>query len=145
LQWGSAGPFVWIRRRIHAVRRALPVQWTTTPVHAVSRSGSLRLRATSFPTTQAIPGRHGHGYFFASRTESVNATAVSPTHSWAAGAIISTAADVADFYRALLCGRLLRPAWLRSMQTVAAGYGLGLGARRGSCPVKWGHEGEVAG
>jgi D-alanyl-D-alanine carboxypeptidase len=105
----------------------------------------LRLRATSFPTTQAIPGRHAHGYFFASPTESVDATAVSPTHSWAAGAIISTAADVADFYRALLSGRLLRPAQLRSMQTVANGYGLGLGARPGTCPVKWGHEGEVAG
>ncbi|MEY2535109.1 MAG: D-alanyl-D-alanine carboxypeptidase [bacterium] len=105
----------------------------------------LALRATSFPTGQRIPGRHAHGYFFASPGKPVDATATSPTHSWAAGAIVSTAADVARFYRALLSGRLLRPALLRSMQTVTDGYGLGIGPRPGTCRVRWGHEGEVAG
>jgi D-alanyl-D-alanine carboxypeptidase len=105
----------------------------------------LRLRDTSFPSGRRIPGRHAHGYFFAPGKPPLDATATSPTHSWAAGAIVSTAPDVATFYRALLSGRLLRPALLREMLTVTDGYGLGIGPRPGTCPVRWGHEGEVAG
>ncbi|MEA2321613.1 MAG: D-alanyl-D-alanine carboxypeptidase [Solirubrobacteraceae bacterium] len=105
----------------------------------------LGLRATSFATGQRIAGRHAHGYFYASPGRPLDSTAASPTHSWAAGAIVSTAGDVATFYRALLSGRLLGPALLRSMLTVTDGYGLGIGPRPGACPVRWGHEGEVAG
>jgi D-alanyl-D-alanine carboxypeptidase len=106
----------------------------------------LRLRATSFPSGQAIPGRHAHGYFFAARGRPLDATATSPTHSWAAGAIVSTAADVATFYRALLSGRLLPRRSLRAMLTVTDGYGLGIGVNPlAECAVRWGHEGEVGG
>jgi CubicO group peptidase (beta-lactamase class C family) len=84
---------------------------------------------------------------------------LSPTAAWAAGAIVSTADDVARFYRALLGGRLLRVDLLREMEsTVPMGvpsnaYGLGLW-RTGTmvlsrtpfvCGVAWGHNGDWIG
>jgi len=78
---------------------------------------------------------------------------------WAAGAIVSTADDLARFYRALLQGRLLPPEQLREMEsTVPMGipsnaYGLGLW-RTGTmavsntpfaCGAAWGHNGDWIG
>jgi len=69
--------------------------------------------------------------------------------SWtgAGGALVSTAADVAAFYRALLGGRLLRPPQLAAMQRIPAGgrYGLGLIRFRTPCGIAFGHTGNVLG
>ena len=81
--------------------------------------------------------------------------------TWASGALVSNARDVARFYRALLQGRLLRPDLMREMETtVPAGppgesYGLGLfqtrrldveSTYRLPCANSvWGHDGSFAG
>jgi D-alanyl-D-alanine carboxypeptidase len=75
---------------------------------------------------------------------------VSPSWYWAAGNIVSTADDVARFYRALLGGRLLSPAYLRMMETTAADrygvrWGLGIATDRLPCGAVWGHDGAVPG
>ena len=75
------------------------------------------------------------------------------------GAIVSNADDVARFYRALLCGRLLPPALLKAMQTIdpaatggmpdagilGGGWGLGLLRERFPCGAAWGHDAENPG
>ena len=76
-----------------------------------------------------------------------------------AGAIVSTAADVARFYRALLGGQLLAPAQLAAMRTIdpvatggvpdagllGGGWGLGLLRERFPCGVALGHDAENPG
>ncbi|GAA1621504.1 serine hydrolase domain-containing protein [Catellatospora bangladeshensis] len=74
--------------------------------------------------------------------------------AWAAGELVSTTGDLNTFYRALLTGRLLRPALLAQMQTTVpwvpgapeyGGYGLGLYSNLLSCGLVWGHDGLVLG
>jgi D-alanyl-D-alanine carboxypeptidase len=69
--------------------------------------------------------------------------------AWAAGAIVSDAADVQRFFATLLRGRLLSPSSLREMETVLpAGrqrYGLGLATFPTPCGRAWGHTGNVQG
>jgi D-alanyl-D-alanine carboxypeptidase len=116
------------------------------------------LRATTFDTQPTIKGRHMHGYFPVNK-RLTDLSVLSPTAAWAAGAIVSTADDVARFYRALLGGRLLRADVLREMEsTVPMGipsnaYGLGLW-RTGTmvlsrtpfaCGAAWGHNGDWIG
>ncbi|MFG1914168.1 serine hydrolase domain-containing protein [Micromonospora sp. NPDC048898] len=91
--------------------------------------GPLGLRHTSFPVTDPeIHGRHLHGYDLAGR----DVTTFSPSYDWTAGAMISTAADLARFHQALFGGRLLAPAQQRALETLVAtddgpdGYGLGV-------------------
>ncbi|MFF0150416.1 serine hydrolase domain-containing protein [Micromonospora sp. NPDC005203] len=91
--------------------------------------GPLGLRHTSFPITDPeIHGRHLHGYDLGGR----DVTTFSPSYDWTAGAMISTAADLARFHRALFGGRLLGPAQQRALETLVAtddgpdGYGLGV-------------------
>ena len=114
----------------------------------------LRLSRTSYPLTSPIAGRHTHGYLGGS-----DVTALTPTLLGAAGAIVSNAADVATFYRALLTGRLLSPAGLASMRLVDAvatggvadagirggGWGLGLLREQFPCATAWGHDSETPG
>lgn len=67
---------------------------------------------------------------------------------WTAGALISTADDLDRFYRALLDGRLLRPAQLAQMKTTFGDTGYGLGLYRVDLPCDvtlWGHDGAVFG
>ena len=123
----------------------------------------LGLRASSLDATASrIRGRHAHGYApLGPRGRAVELDVISSSLAWAAGALVSTAGDVARFYRALLQGRLLPPDLLREMQTtVPAGppgeaYGLGLFKTR-RLDVKstyrlpcagavWGHNGGFAG
>jgi D-alanyl-D-alanine carboxypeptidase len=113
------------------------------------------LHRTSFDTNPTITGRHMHGYFPLNK-RLTDLSALSPSAAWAPGAIVSTADDVARFYRALLRGRLLRPDLLREMEsTVPMGYasnayGLGLwhtgtmavSRRPFSCGAAWGHNGD---
>jgi D-alanyl-D-alanine carboxypeptidase len=108
----------------------------------------LALRDTSFETRSRIAGPHAHGYFGLPRPRDVSV--FNPSGAWAAGAIVSTAADVARFYRALLGGRLLRPEQLRAMTTTVpivpgAGYGLGIARTRTACGTAWVHNGDFPG
>jgi D-alanyl-D-alanine carboxypeptidase len=108
----------------------------------------LALRHTSFDTGPRIAGRYAHGYFGLPRQRDVSV--FSPSGAWAAGAIVSTAADVGRFYRALLSGRLLRPEQLRAMTTTVpivpgAGFGLGIARTRLPCGSAWVHDGDFPG
>jgi D-alanyl-D-alanine carboxypeptidase len=115
----------------------------------------LGLSRTSFPSQPALAEPYAHGYLppwnpITGRW--VDATAVSPSFAWAAGAIVSTPDDVARFYRELLGGRLLRAPLLTEMRTLAFrlsrfGYGLGLEVQRlnYSCARAWGHTGSIFG
>jgi D-alanyl-D-alanine carboxypeptidase len=86
--------------------------------------------------------------------ELVDFTRYTMTWAWAAGEMVSTAADLNTFYRALLTGRLLSERLLAEMQTTvvqnpeapdAGGYGLGLYWVRLPCGVFWGDDGGTVG
>jgi D-alanyl-D-alanine carboxypeptidase len=115
----------------------------------------LGLWDTYFPgTSPYIRGPHMAGYVMAADGSLRDLTVFSPTSGWAAGEMISTAADVNRFYRALLTGRLLNRALLAQMQTTvvvvpgqpdAAGWGLGILWLATPCGRVWGHTGGVVG
>jgi D-alanyl-D-alanine carboxypeptidase len=120
----------------------------------------LRLHHTSYPSSSRINGSYIHGYFLLDESMLLDITPLSPTLFGAAGGIVSTAKDVARFYRALLRGRLLAPEQLEAMQTIDpvatggvpdAGFpggGWGLGLLRETFPCgreAWGHDSEFPG
>ena len=114
----------------------------------------LGLRASSYPTTPEIEGAHAHGYMLVGPPPLVDVTGISPSLSPASGAIVSDGRDVADFYRALLAGRLLEPSLLRAMKTTLPEadaedprwrYGLGLRRFTTTCGHAWGHTGAFPG
>jgi D-alanyl-D-alanine carboxypeptidase len=113
----------------------------------------LHLSATSFDRSPRIAGAHAHGYTPFDGPPLRDVSVFSQSSTWAAGAIASTMDDLANFYRALLRGRLLRPALLRAMEAtvpVAAdpyggGSGLGLFETGLPCGRIWGHEGTAFG
>jgi D-alanyl-D-alanine carboxypeptidase len=121
--------------------------------------GPLGLTATALPTAAAIDGPHAHGYVgfgtlpWLPAKALVDATElVSPTVGWAAGGMVSNAADLTRFYAALLAGRLLRPDLLTAMRTpssVTVGtpfrYGLGLEQFPTECGRAYGHLGDGPG
>jgi D-alanyl-D-alanine carboxypeptidase len=114
----------------------------------------LGLRATAFPTKPRIASPYAHGYYVFAKPPATDVSGVSP-FPWAAGAMVSTGADVLSFYRALLAGDLLEPKLLNAMKkTVSEGrrtdipgsrYGLGLERFPTSCGGAWGHNGAIAG
>ena len=124
----------------------------------------LHLDQTTYPTKPGLPNPYAHGYRLFGELPLIDVTGLSPSLAPGSGAIISTVRDVANFYRALLAGRLLAPEQLKAMKTtvsertgklVASGPGYGLGiARSGiarpsaavgvSC-AGWGHSGELPG
>ncbi|HEX4721229.1 MAG TPA: serine hydrolase domain-containing protein, partial [Pseudonocardiaceae bacterium] len=86
------------------------------------------------------------------RGDFVDTTEINDSTEWAAGGMVSTAADWARFQKALLSGRLLPPTQLREMETtVSEGpstqdtAGLGLDRVVTPCGVVWGHDGQTAG
>ena len=117
----------------------------------------LGLHGTSFPVTdRGINGYHAHGYLlpgnpFVPTSQPLDVTTlINPSWAWTAGAVISTAGDLARFYGALLGGRLLSPALLTQMETTVPinpvfGYGFGLYSTRTVCGTVWGHNGSVPG
>ena len=116
----------------------------------------LSLRQTSYPTKPGLPSPYAHGYKLLGKPPATDVTGLSPSLAPGSGAIISTVDDVADFYRALLSGRLLKPNELRAMKTtvsydtgkvVTAGPGMGLSIGRPPipCGVAWTHGGELPG
>ncbi|MEU5262324.1 serine hydrolase domain-containing protein [Amycolatopsis sp. NPDC021455] len=117
--------------------------------------GPLGLTGTSLPGTDpAIPGPHQRAYLPMADGSVRDCTSYDMSAFWAAGELISTAADINTFYRALLRGEVLEPGLLREMKDTvpfnpkapgAGGYGLGIlwfGSKRG--PV-WGHNGLAPG
>jgi D-alanyl-D-alanine carboxypeptidase len=101
---------------------------------------------------QGIRGRHPKGYVRDEAADELrDFTEMDPGWGWAAGQMVSTPSDVNTFMRALLGGKLLKPAQLTQMRTtvdVGAGmrYGLGLFATPLSCGgVAWGHGGVIPG
>jgi D-alanyl-D-alanine carboxypeptidase len=119
----------------------------------------LGLAATSFPTDTAIDGPHAHGYagsgtlpWLPPKILIDATTLVSPTSSWAAGALLSNADDVTRFYAALLGGRLVRPDLLAAMRSASLAtsgtpwnYGLGLMQFDTACGRALGHLGDTVG
>jgi D-alanyl-D-alanine carboxypeptidase len=112
----------------------------------------LRIRATSYPTKPGLPSPYAHGYRLFGKPPVTDVTGLSPSLAPGSGAIVSTVQDVADFYRALLTGRVLQPDLLKATKTMvaardagAAGYGLGLMRWSTACGPAWGHDGGIAG
>ncbi|MFB9690700.1 serine hydrolase domain-containing protein [Amycolatopsis plumensis] len=101
---------------------------------------------------ETIRGPHPHGYA-RSGGDVVDVTELDPSWGWAAGQLISTPGDLAQFSRALLDGRLLPAPQLAEMRkTVDAPllpgwrYGLGVFSVPLSCGgVYWGHGGDIHG
>jgi D-alanyl-D-alanine carboxypeptidase len=113
----------------------------------------LALRHTAFALRGDQPRPRAHGSTVVPGGRRVDVTALTP-YSWAAGAIVSTAADVATFYRALLAGRVVAPRLLSAMLATVADakpdvpgqrYGLGIVRFPTSCGVAWGHNGDTPG
>ncbi len=121
----------------------------------------LRLNHTSFPVANApLSGYYAHGYI---STEAIptadgqplDVAGYNPSHAWAAGAIVSNAADLSKFYQALMSGKLLALPLLREMQKTVAEdptdpstifrYGLGLERVNDACGANWGHSGAIYG
>ena len=119
----------------------------------------LGLRDTLAPHTYPyIPGPHLKGYSnFGGSGPTIDVTDFNPAAAGAAGAMISTTADLTRFYSALLGGRLLRPAQLAEMKTTVraaaldpvwpgASYGLGLMRIPLSCGgAYYSHAGDLPG
>lgn len=102
-----------------------------------------------------ILGRHARAYALSDLLDPgskvVDATELDTSVAWASGAMISTPADVAKFYDALLHGGLLRKPQLDEMRRTVrvddrSAYGLGLESTELSCGgVYWGHGGSIHG
>lgn len=116
--------------------------------------GPLGLGHTSFPTTNAdISGVHALGYVLPGPGHALlDVTSLNPSHAWAAGAVVSNAADVARFFRALLDGEVLSPEMLSAMRATvpmpddpSTHYGLGLMRVDTPCGAFWGNAGEIWG
>lgn len=114
---------------------------------------ALGLRDTSVPGDHpAIPGPHPRGYA-EPEGSLIDVTEFNPSIAGAAGAMISSAADMNRFLGHLLGGRLLAPAELEEMMTTRAtgrsagsAYGLGLQRMPLACGgVYWGHNGDIFG
>jgi D-alanyl-D-alanine carboxypeptidase len=123
----------------HSLRRALRAR-IFRPLH---------LHATRFPTSQRFGPGLARGYLWTDGQRQ-DLTRVSQSLAWAAGGIVSSAGDVARFYRGLLQGRLISRPLLRQMQQTVplapgAGYGLGIIGASTPCGTLWGHDGSIAG
>jgi D-alanyl-D-alanine carboxypeptidase len=115
----------------------------------------LGLNGTVVPETSPdLPEPHARSYVqFAPDGPFVDTTRFNATIVGASGAIISTTSDMNTFLRALVTGKLLKPAQLAQMQTTVeakdlypgALYGLGLFWRPLSCGGGyWSHMGDGA-
>ena len=113
----------------------------------------LGLRDTYFPYANPHlrkPYAHGYPLGQPGATGPADTTVMSPSWAGAAGGIVSTAADIARFYTALLTGKLLPAAQLQEMMTTTPtgqgdNYGLGIQAEPLPCGTVWGHQGDFPG
>ncbi len=127
----------------------------------------LKLSHTSLPAgNETLPDVHGYlskrAYDKNASSAPFDSAALSPSFAWSAGGIRATAEDVADFYRGLFSGKLLRPAQVAAMEDTSrtgGAYGLGLmptdaqayewgpytKAINTTCGRAWGHGGSFPG
>jgi D-alanyl-D-alanine carboxypeptidase len=118
----------------------------------------LGLRDTTAPHTEpSLSSPHAVGYQrFSAGDPVIDATVMNPSWGDAAGAIVSDTDDLNTFLRALVGGRLLKPAQLREMQTTVPAheldqvwpnvrYGLGIMWVPTSCGGYWSHGGDIPG
>jgi D-alanyl-D-alanine carboxypeptidase len=118
----------------------------------------LDLRNTTAPYANPhLPDPHAVGYQrFAKNEPDIDVTVLNPSWAGAAGAIVSDTNDISTFFRALITGKLLKPAQLKEMQTTVpareldpvfpgARYGLGLVWVPTSCGGYWAHGGDIHG
>jgi D-alanyl-D-alanine carboxypeptidase len=109
----------------------------------------LKLEHTELANRPRIDGPHAHGYMPIDG-KLVDVTGVSPSWAWSAGALVSTADDLARFYRALKNGRLLERREMAAMRTtVPSGgqerYGLAYWHTKLVRCGAWGHDGDLPG
>ncbi|WP_169542112.1 serine hydrolase domain-containing protein [Solirubrobacter soli] len=115
----------------------------------------LGMRDTYLPgATPAIRGRHTHGYGDVGGTLR-DVTDFNASAGWAGGGAVTTAPDMARFWRGLLGGKLLPAEQLQAMKTtvpIAKGYpgSYGLGIFRWTqygprCGAVWGNGGDLPG
>ena len=110
----------------------------------------LALTATRYAPDAEVPATIAHGLFLGQKPP-LDTTFYNASYADAAGSIVSTTADVATFYKALLGGRLLRSAQLKAMEAMrriaqnGSAYGLGLLRVPTPCGDFFGHNGDVAG
>ncbi len=107
------------------------------------------------PGERSLRGAHPEAFHADTPGELRDITELDPSWAWAAGALVSSTADLNTFMQALLGGELLSAESLAAMQeTVPAGdelwpdaaYGLGLERTPLSCGgVAWGHGGDIPG
>ena len=111
------------------------------------------LKSTTFAASTTLPAPAAHGYFTFSGDQPTDITSLYP-YPWASGAVVSTAPDVARFYRRLLSGDLLSRRLLATMRTTVdasaedgpgTAYGLGLERFPTPCGAAWGHGGNFPG
>ena len=119
------------------------------------------LTDTTLATDFDFPEPHAQGYQFdpeddSAAPEDVTDVPIDPNGAWASGALISTPADMATFFEALLGGELVPAAQLEEMMETRPGAGsppgpgtnnAGLGIFRWevSCGEIWGHTGQLSG
>ena len=114
-----------------------------------------RMRDTYLPgSTATIRGSHSTGYGEL-RGKLRDLTAFNASAGWAGGGAVTSAPDMARYWRGLLGGKLLAPAQLAAMKTTVpignhfpASYGLGLmrfTQYSKTCGVLWGNGGDLPG
>jgi D-alanyl-D-alanine carboxypeptidase len=115
----------------------------------------LHMRDTYLPGgTTAIRGSHSKGYGEL-QGKLRDLTAFNASAGWAGGGAVTTASDMARYWRGLLGGKLLAPAQLAAMKTTVpigngypGSYGLGLMRMTQyskTCGVLWGNGGDLPG
>jgi D-alanyl-D-alanine carboxypeptidase len=112
----------------------------------------LHLRNTSFPINASAIRGQPRERLRAAAGKLTDVTELNPSGAWAAGALVSTASDIAHFWRGLLGGKLLDPAQLDAMKSTVpmekgypATYGLGIMKFDSACGAVWGNGGDIAG
>ncbi|GII88521.1 serine hydrolase [Sphaerisporangium siamense] len=121
--------------------------------HALRNRIFLRhgLSDTFLPTAErTIPGAHLNGHTTDENGHLEDITRSDTSHAWAAGAIISTAADLNRFYSLLMRGEIVPSALVTQMKRTVPGpdlaYGLGLMRLTLPCGKHvWGHTGHIPG
>lgn len=112
----------------------------------------LGLNDTTYPTEPEVSGNYLHGYhsiFGLNRDVTVSNVGVTGP----AGAMVSTAADLSTFTRALFSGSLLSPEQQQELETTVPtapdgtgyDYGLGVGRIQTPCGPAWAHSGALLG
>jgi D-alanyl-D-alanine carboxypeptidase len=135
-----------VRRRIV---RPLNLTQTVLPGTGVDIPRPHAIGYQRFPGPGATPEDPKYG-------EAIDVTLLNPSLGGAAGDMISTTRDGQRFLRALVGGKLLRPAELSEMQRTVpteglesvvpgARYGLGLFWIPNSCGGYWSHGGDITG